>query len=253
VASIRQNNRRLILPIWLCSRKKLIVDQLEVNKTEMKAKLARASGGLTLSRWAEPVDSRTGIIDLDTGKLFVPANVACYHVHMNIPSAQRIVQSQLAASAILVSFECKAVSVAASIRNNYVGEESMRRAGHKNAVRSNAEQASEAANAELIALIAHRLREPLGPTLLVLQLLLRQESLSPQGIDLIRMLQRSIREEVRAIRELLTIMQTFLEERGKQTPRAQERSLKNADNSCLGASSSREWATLNRLAGQSGK
>jgi signal transduction histidine kinase len=93
----------------------------------------------------------------------------------------------------------------------------MRRAGHKKVVRVNGEQTSEAANAELIALIEHRLREPLGPTLLVLQLLLREESLSPQGIDLIRMLQRSIKEEVRAIRELLTIMRTFLEERSKQT------------------------------------
>jgi signal transduction histidine kinase len=94
----------------------------------------------------------------------------------------------------------------------------MRRAGHRKAVRLNEEQASEAANAELIALIEHRLREPLGPTLLVLQLLLREESLSLQGVDLIRMLQRSIKEEVRAIRELLTIMRTFLEERSKQTP-----------------------------------
>jgi len=94
----------------------------------------------------------------------------------------------------------------------------MRRLGHKKAVRLNGEQTSEAANAELVALIEHRLREPLGPTLLVLQLLLREESLSPQGIDLIRMLQRSIKEEVRAIRELLTIMRTFLEERSKQTP-----------------------------------
>src|SRR5205809_3400650 len=94
----------------------------------------------------------------------------------------------------------------------------MRRAGHRKAVRLDGKQASEAANAELIALIEHRLREPLGPTLLVLQLLLREESLSRQGIDLIRMLQRSIKEEVRAIRELLTIMRTFLEERSKQTP-----------------------------------
>jgi hypothetical protein len=32
------------------------------------------------------------------------------------------------------------------------------------------------------------------------------------------MLQRSIKEEVRAIRELLTIMRTFLEERSDKTP-----------------------------------
>src|SRR5207244_1301272 len=94
----------------------------------------------------------------------------------------------------------------------------MRRPGHKSVVQLDGKQTREATNAELIALIEHRLREPLGPTLLVLQLLLREESLSPQGIDLIRMLQRSIKEKVRAIRELLTIMRTFLEERSNQTP-----------------------------------
>ena len=57
------------------------------------------------------------------------------------------------------------------------------------------------ARAELIKLIRHRLHEPLGPTLLVLQLLLREESLSPQGVALIRMLQRSIKEEVRPIQD----------------------------------------------------
>ena len=94
----------------------------------------------------------------------------------------------------------------------------MRRSGTKNAVRLDEEQTREATNAELIALIEHRLREPLGPTLLVLQLLLREESLSPQGIDLIRMLQRNIKEEVRAITDLLMLMRTFLEERSKQRP-----------------------------------
>ena len=93
----------------------------------------------------------------------------------------------------------------------------MRQAGHK-VGRPNEEEASEVANAELIALIAHRLREPLGPTLLALQLLVREEQLSPQGIDLIRMLQRSIKQEVRAITELLTLIRTFLEERSKQKP-----------------------------------
>jgi signal transduction histidine kinase len=93
----------------------------------------------------------------------------------------------------------------------------MRQTDDKKAAPLDEEQTSETANAELIALIEHRLREPLGPTLLVLQLLLRQESLSPQGIALIRMLQRSIKEEVRAIRDLLTLMRTFLEERNKQT------------------------------------
>jgi hypothetical protein len=64
----------------------------------------------------------------------------------------------------------------------------------------------------VIKLIRHRLHEPLGPTLLVLQLLLREESLSPQGVALIRMLQRNIKEEVRAIRELLSIIEKFIQE-----------------------------------------
>ena len=94
----------------------------------------------------------------------------------------------------------------------------MRRSGHKNAVQLDGKQTREAMNAELITLIEHRLREPLGPTLLVLQLLLRDESLSPQGVGLIRMLQRNIKEEVRAITELLILIRTFLEERSKEMP-----------------------------------
>jgi len=94
----------------------------------------------------------------------------------------------------------------------------MRRSGHKNAVQLDGKQTREAMNAELITLIEHRLREPLGPTLLVLQLLLRDESLSPQGVGLVRMLQRNIKEEVRAITELLILIRTFLEERSKETP-----------------------------------
>jgi len=85
-------------------------------------------------------------------------------------------------------------------------------------VQLDGKQTREAMNAELITLIEHRLREPLGPTLLVLQLLLRDESLSPQGVGLIRMLQRNIKEEVRAITELLILIRTFLEERSKETP-----------------------------------
>ena len=94
----------------------------------------------------------------------------------------------------------------------------MRRSVHKNAVPLDGKQTREATNAELIALIEHRLREPLGPTLLVLQLLLREESLSPQGVRLIRMLQRNIKEEVRAITELLILMRTFLEDRSEERP-----------------------------------
>jgi signal transduction histidine kinase len=94
----------------------------------------------------------------------------------------------------------------------------MRRSGHKKAVQLNGKQTREALNAELIALIEHRLREPLGPTLLVLQLLLREESLSSQGVGLIRMLQRNIKDEVRAITDLLILMRTFLEDRSEERP-----------------------------------
>ena len=94
----------------------------------------------------------------------------------------------------------------------------MRRSGHKNAVQLDGKQTREAMNAELITLIEHRLRESLGPTLLVLQLLLRDESLSPQGVGLIRMLQRNIKEEVRAITDLLVLMRTFLEKRSNERP-----------------------------------
>jgi signal transduction histidine kinase len=91
----------------------------------------------------------------------------------------------------------------------------MRQSGHKKAVQLDGKRTREAINAELIALIEHRLRGPLGPTLLVLQLLLREELLSPQGVGLIRMLQRNIKEEVRAITDLLILMRTFLEERSQ--------------------------------------
>ena len=79
------------------------------------------------------------------------------------------------------------------------------------------------AKTELIKLIRHRLHEPLGPTLLVLQLLLREESLSPQGVALIKMLQRSIKEEVRAIHELLTIIETFIQEPVQADSRTEQR------------------------------
>jgi len=98
----------------------------------------------------------------------------------------------------------------------------MARCGQKNAAPVYAEATSGSARPELIKLVRHRLHEPLGPTLLVLQLLLREETLSPQGVALIRMLQRSIKEEVRAIRELLTIMEKFIQEPPQSDSRAEE-------------------------------
>jgi hypothetical protein len=96
---------------------------------------------------------------------------------------------------------------------------------HKNSAPLYAESESTGGpvRAELIKLIRHRLHEPLGPTLLVLQLLLREESLSPQGVALIRMLQRSIKEEVRAIHELLSIIETFIQEPTQTESQAEQR------------------------------
>jgi len=99
----------------------------------------------------------------------------------------------------------------------------MGRPGQKKFTALCTEPANASARSELIKLIKHRLYEPLGPTLLVLQLLLREESLSPQGVALIRMLQRSIGEEVRAIQELLTIIQNFIEEPVRRDSRAEKR------------------------------
>ena len=99
----------------------------------------------------------------------------------------------------------------------------MGRSGQKNSASLCAEATSGSARSELIKLIRHRLHEPLGPTLLVLQLLLREETLSPQGVALIRMLQRSIKEEVRAIAELLTIIESFIAEPGQAEHPAEER------------------------------
>jgi len=95
--------------------------------------------------------------------------------------------------------------------------------GQKNSPPLSAEPINGSARSELIKLIRHRLHEPLGPTLLVLQLLLREEALSPQGVALIRMLQRSIKEEVRAIRELLTIIEKFIQEPAEADSRAEQR------------------------------
>jgi hypothetical protein len=98
----------------------------------------------------------------------------------------------------------------------------MGHSAQKNSAPLCAEPVSGSAKSEVIKLIRHRLHEPLGPTLLVLQLLLREEKLSPQGVALIRMVQRSIKEEVRAIRELLTIIEKFIQEPAESDGRAEE-------------------------------
>jgi signal transduction histidine kinase len=58
-------------------------------------------------------------------------------------------------------------------------------------------------NAEFVQRITHVLREPLGPLLLGLEVLLREESLSPLGVEMIGLLQRGVKKEADAIEELL--------------------------------------------------
>ena len=56
---------------------------------------------------------------------------------------------------------------------------------------------------EFVQRVTHLLREPLGPLLLGLEVLLREEALSPRGIEMIEVLQRGVRKEAEAIEELL--------------------------------------------------
>ena len=109
----------------------------------------------------------------------------------------------------------------------------MGRSGQKNSASLCAEPISGSARSEVIKLIRHRLHEPLGPTLLVLQLLLREESLSPQGVALIRMLQRSIKEEVRAIQELLAIIESLIPEPVQADSRTEQRLEESPNRVCL--------------------
>lgn len=64
-------------------------------------------------------------------------------------------------------------------------------------------------NAEFIQGITHLLREPLGPLLLGLEVLLREEALSPRGVEMIGLLQRGIKKEADAIEELLRSTELF--------------------------------------------
>lgn len=61
-------------------------------------------------------------------------------------------------------------------------------------------------NAEFIKHITHQLREPLGPLLLGLEVLRREEALSLSGVEMIEVLQRGVKKEAEAIEELLRSM-----------------------------------------------
>jgi signal transduction histidine kinase len=66
-----------------------------------------------------------------------------------------------------------------------------------------------AENAEFVQRITHLLREPLGPLLLGLEILLREETLSPRGVEIIEVLQRGVKKEAEAIEEMLRSTELF--------------------------------------------
>jgi len=73
-----------------------------------------------------------------------------------------------------------------------------------------AKQRRDAAKAKFIKLVTHRLREPLGPLLLGLEVLLDEESLSPRGVEMIELVQRGVKEEARAIEEVLSFIESLV-------------------------------------------
>lgn len=64
-------------------------------------------------------------------------------------------------------------------------------------------------NAEFVQRITHLLREPLGPLLLGLEVLRREESLSPRGVEMIEVLHRNVEKEAQAVEELLRSAELF--------------------------------------------
>ena len=66
-----------------------------------------------------------------------------------------------------------------------------------------------AGKAEFVQRITHLLREPLGPLLLGLEVLLREEVLSPRGVEMIEVLRRGVRKDAEAIEELLRSTELF--------------------------------------------
>ena len=71
------------------------------------------------------------------------------------------------------------------------------------------------ANAEFVQRITHLLREPLGPLLLGLEVLRREETFSPRGVEMIELLHRGVEKEAQAIEELLRSTELF-EKRASQ-------------------------------------
>jgi len=80
----------------------------------------------------------------------------------------------------------------------------------ENAKQRAEEKARAAVKTEFVKLASHRLREPLGPLFFALEVLLQEESLSPRGVEMIRMLQRNLKEEARAVEDLLSFVESML-------------------------------------------
>lgn len=89
-------------------------------------------------------------------------------------------------------------------------EEHQQAMRQENAKQRAEEKARAAAKAEFVKLASHRLREPLGPLFFALEVLLQEESLSPRGVEMIRMLQRNLKEEARAVEDLLSFVESML-------------------------------------------
>jgi len=68
------------------------------------------------------------------------------------------------------------------------------------------------ADAEFVQRITHLLREPLGPLLLGLEVLLHEEALSHRGVEMIELLCRGVRKEAEAVEELLRSTALFEKE-----------------------------------------
>jgi signal transduction histidine kinase len=65
------------------------------------------------------------------------------------------------------------------------------------------------ASAEFVQRITHLLREPLGPLLLGLEVLLHEENLSSRGVEMIEVIHRGVKKEAQAIEELLKSTELF--------------------------------------------
>jgi signal transduction histidine kinase len=76
---------------------------------------------------------------------------------------------------------------------------------------------SETSDREFVQRITHLLREPLGPLLLGLEVLRREENLSPRGMEMIEVLRRGVKKEAQAIEELLHSTELFEKDAAQNT------------------------------------